>query len=259
MVHTNKNPLDSYTICNVDVLCLQKEEALNLISERITSKKHAHYAYLNVHGANLAVDNPEFRDCLRHFDILCDGIGVDIAAKLLYGKAFPDNLNGTDFTPALIQHIKTPLHISLFGAEEGIAERAIETLKKSAPHHRYSVLSHGFVKETDYPDLLEGLAKDRPDILLVALGNPHQEFWIRDNCYAEHALAVFGVGALFDFLAGRVTRAPQWIRAIRCEWIYRLAQEPNRLWKRYILGNPRFLLRILKDKYARPHLNEHKN
>jgi exopolysaccharide biosynthesis WecB/TagA/CpsF family protein len=88
----------------------------------------------------------------------------------------------------------------------------------------------------------------RPDVLLVALGNPLQECWIDANLAQLDARVAIGVGALFDYLAGRVVRAPRWVRALRGEWLFRLLVEPRRLWRRYVLGNPQFLWRVLRAR-----------
>ena len=237
-------------ILGVNVLVVSQDEALRLISKRLTENTHHKYAYLNVHGANIAFKNHDFAECLSRADVLCDGVGLDIASKWLYGRAFPDNLNGTDFTPVLLQNLQTPKQVSLFGGEPGIAERAIAKLEEIAPQHSYSVLSHGYVGEEAFPSLLTRLQKNRPDILLIAMGNPQQEIWADTYITAKYCKAVFGVGALFDFLAGKVTRAPLWMRRLRAEWIYRLILEPGRLWQRYIVGNPLFLFRVLQQKRA---------
>ena len=98
--------------------------------------------------------------------------------------------------------------------------------------------------------MLNKMSEVKPDILLVALGNPRQELWVAANCTAKHAAVPIGVGALFDFVAGRVPRAPDWMIRMRIEWLYRLGLEPARMWRRYILGNPLFMLRILKQKFV---------
>lgn len=77
--------------------------------------------------------------------------------------------------------------------------------------------------------------------MVVALGSPKQEIWIADNAAATGAKMFFGVGALFDFMSGRTDRAPRWVRRLRFEWMYRLAREPRRLWRRYLVGNVAFL------------------
>ena len=93
------------------------------------------------------------------------------------------------------------------------------------------------------------IAATKPDILLVALGNPGQEYFIDRNFQALDCGVAIGVGALFDFLSGRVSRAPAAFRALRLEWVYRLGREPGRLWRRYLLGNSKFLWRLLRTRW----------
>ena len=88
----------------------------------------------------------------------------------------------------------------------------------------------------------------RPDILLVAMGVPRQEFWIAKNITSSHCTLPIAVGALLDFLSGSVPRAPAWMRRLRLEWVFRLIVEPGRLWRRYVLGNPVFLARVVRQK-----------
>jgi alpha-1,3-mannosyltransferase len=94
-------------------------------------------------------------------------------------------------------------------------------------------------------DIVAKIVASKADVVLVAMGNPAQETWLAENLAATGCRLGFGVGALFDFLSGDVVRAPRWVRAVRMEWVYRLFREPGRLWRRYLLGNPMFLMRVL--------------
>jgi exopolysaccharide biosynthesis WecB/TagA/CpsF family protein len=111
------------------------------------------------------------------------------------------------------------------------------------------VISDGFFKSEHQPYILRVLKEYHPHILLVAMGVPRQEMFMAKNLTAEHCTLAFGVGALFDFMAGTVPRAPVIVQKLRSEWLYRLAQEPGRLWYRYIVGNPLFLLRVMRAKF----------
>ena len=99
--------------------------------------------------------------------------------------------------------------------------------------------------------MLDRLAALDPDITLVAMGTPQQEIWIDSNIRQGHGRMVFGVGALFDFISGAVPRAPMAVRKMRLEWVWRLIQEPSRLWYRYIVGNPVFLYHVFRYKFRR--------
>lgn len=246
IVNAQKNSARS--ILGVPVEVLSRDQAVQSVIADIKLGRHEKYAFLNAHGANIAHRDVNFRDVLNQFTVLSDGIGVDLASKILYGQPFPANLNGTDFIPALLSQLDAGTHVALLGAQDGVAEIAIEKLKKSYPNLGFSFAHDGFFDVVEEQRILDRLAQNKPDILLVAFGNPKQEKWIWENITGNEATAVFGVGALFDFIAERVPRAPQLLISLRLEWLYRLALEPGRMWRRYIVGNPAFLIRVLKQK-----------
>jgi exopolysaccharide biosynthesis WecB/TagA/CpsF family protein len=232
-------------IGGIAVAALSHESALAALLDAIAGRHHLKLAFCNAHLVNLAANDRALRRQLAGFLILADGIGVDIASRLLHGKTFPANLNGTDFTPALLKAAPAALRVGLIGGRPGVAERAAARLAQEHPRHAFTVVSHGFFSAREEAGILAKLEADPPDILLVAFGNPLQERWISEKLSARHCTVAAGVGALFDFMAGEVTRAPTPIRRLRLEWLYRLWLEPGRLWRRYILGNPVFLTRIL--------------
>lgn len=207
-------------------------------------------AYLNAHASNLAARDPDFRMALARCWILNDGIGVDIAARMLHGAAFPENLNGTDFTVRFLRETNRSWKIFLLGARPGVAEKAADAISGTAPRHAIVGVQHGFFSAAEQPEILQIIRDSGADLVLVAFGNPKQERWIVDNAAASGAHLLMGVGALFDFLSGEVSRAPQWVRSLRAEWIYRLALEPRRLAARYLLGNPYFLVRTLRARLS---------
>ena len=206
-------------------------------------------AFCNAHVVNLAARHPEFRSALETMMVLPDGMGVDMGLRLVHGEAFPANLNGTDFVPKLIISSPEPLRIALLGGRVGVAGRAGLALARLDPRHDITILGHGYFDEEGERSVLSRLAASPVDLLLVAFGNPRQELWITRKIGLEHARVAAGVGALFDFWAGDVARAPAWLRRLRLEWLFRLCQEPGRLFKRYVMGNPAFLLRILRQKW----------
>ena len=132
----------------------------------------------------------------------------------------------------------------------GVAERATAFFRSVDNRHEYRVIGHGYLKPAAEKAALESLTRWKPDILLVAMGVPAQENWICAKLTAKHCTVPMAVGALFDLTTGTVSRAPKWVQAIRCEWVYRLLQEPRRLWRRYIVGNPVFIARVLAQKFS---------
>jgi beta-1,4-glucosyltransferase len=172
--------------------------------------------------------------------IVNDGVGLDIAARLLRKPRFPANLNGTDFTPFLLQKAGRPLRLFLLGAKEDVIQQAAQ--------HARTVLGqdvvgtcNGYEGMRGQHDLAAAINRCAPDVVLVALGNPIQEEWILTHRHALDAGIVMGVGALFDFWAGAKSRAPTLVRALRLEWFYRLCLEPRRLARRYTVDIVRFL------------------
>ncbi|TCD16570.1 WecB/TagA/CpsF family glycosyltransferase [Oricola cellulosilytica] len=235
-------------IVGVEVRDFTREEALDFVHERIAASRYTPITFLNAHNANVAETDPAFREALDGFTVLSDGIGVDIAARILHGQRFRANLNGTDFVPDLLRAAPDRLRVGLFGGKPGVAARAATRFHEIAPRHEYRVLQHGYVDPIQEAEVLNALEAWRPDILLVALGVPKQELWIAQRIDERHCIVPLGIGALFDLVTGTVPRAPRWIRAIRMEWMYRLTREPGRLWKRYLVGNPVFLARVLRQK-----------
>lgn len=240
----------SLSILGVDVLALSMGDAQDMAHGYVTSgaDEVGRIAFLNAHGANLAQVDVGFAAALGQCDVICDGVGLDIAAKILYGAPFPFNQNGSDFLPRFFAGAPRSYRVGLLGGEDGVAAHAAQVWAQHFPAHEFVCIHHGFFDEAEESDILDRLKADRVDVLLVAFGNPRQEKWIVEHISKHHCDLAFGVGALLDFTAGRMHRAPVWVQRLRLEWVYRLAQEPRRLFKRYVMGNPLFLLAVLKQK-----------
>ncbi|HMQ58597.1 MAG TPA: WecB/TagA/CpsF family glycosyltransferase [Rhizobiaceae bacterium] len=231
-------------ILGVDVAPLSTPMACAELEARIDQKRFTRIAFLNAHVSNLAAMKPAFRETLRDFMVFADGVGVDIASRMLHGETFPDNLNGTDFVPSLLAFLKRPVKVALLGSRRESVEGAAERFAEIAPFHRYIVVSDGYFDAAKEQAILETLEAERPDILLIAMGVPKQEEWIARNLSGRHCTLAFGVGALFDLTTGVIPRAPLWVRRARSEWVWRLMREPRRLFRRYVIGNPMFLARL---------------
>lgn len=198
-------------------------------------------AFLNAHNANIMLKDAAYRQALHRQLILPDGIGVDLASFANFGRTFPANLNGTDFVPALLTYMTKPKRIGLIGARPEILANARRNFEAHAPWHEFIAIRDGFFSDEESPEVAAEIGRHDLDILLVAMGTPKQEKWIDSHVRPEHARLVIGVGALFDFVAGEVPRAPYLLRRLRAEWIYRLMQEPRRLAGRYLVGGPVFV------------------
>lgn len=242
---------DTHDILGVDVWAATSNSAVRELERVIESGEHRKLSFLNAHGANLAYGDVNYRRILKEFTVLSDGVGLDLGARFLYGTAFPENLNGTDFVPKLFSRMDSQIRrrIALLGAKPGVAEAAALKFSESNPQHDFVAIGDGYFDREQEAEILDRLKSERPDILLVALGNPKQEEWISKNCTGEHASICVGVGALLDFTSGAIPRAPKFMIRWRLEWLFRLGLEPKRMWRRYVVGNPLFIMRILHQKW----------
>ena len=228
---------------------LELPAAIDLVQARIEAREPMKIAFINAHTANLARVDRAFRNLLRGFTLLNDGIGMQIASKLKYGQGFAANLNGTDFIPELLSSLN-PSRIYLLGSAPGTAQKASAIWQSSYPQHQWLGAEHGFIDTQRSLELRDQLRDEHIDVLLVGMGNPLQERWIDEHFEASGVALAVGVGALFDFTAQVIPRAPNWVRSVHMEWAYRLVQEPGRLWRRYLMGNLSFLLAALKEAYC---------
>ncbi|HWT72788.1 MAG TPA: WecB/TagA/CpsF family glycosyltransferase [Oxalicibacterium sp.] len=168
----------------------------------------------------------------RSVTIVNDGVGMDLAAALVHGRRFKENLNGTDFTPFLFRTSSMPLRVYMIGGKPEVLAKASEHVHQRLSQRVVGVCDgYDGIKNTS--DLIAHINQARPDVVLVALGNPVQEQWILEHRASLDAGLVMAVGALFDFWAGDKPRAPKLVQKLRLEWLYRLAHEPRRLMRRY--------------------------
>jgi alpha-1,3-mannosyltransferase len=224
----------------VSVLTAQAADAA--IVAALSARTPRWIAFANQHTVNVSARDPEVRDMLDASLVLADGLAIDAASKFLFGSAFPENLNGSDFLPRLIKRLP-PQRLFLVGSADGVAARAAETLLAMAPQHTIAGTHHGFPKPTESLELKERIRDAGTTLLMVGMGHPHQERWI--GRYARDLdMVSMTVGAWFDFLSGTVPRAPPWVRRRRLEWAYRLRVEPRRMYSRYVVGGLTFGIRI---------------
>ena len=140
----------------------------------------------------------------------------------------------------------TDIGIYLLGARPGVCEDMVAKLATEFPNLTVSGYHHGYITPEEEATVLDGINRSGAGILLVAMGVPGQELWIDRNYDKLEIPVPMGVGGLFDFMSGRMPRAPLWMREIGMEWAYRLYQEPRRMWRRYIIGNVVFLWYLMR-------------
>lgn len=201
-------------------------------------------AFANAHAMNSAAESQAFFEALNAADtIYRDGIGMALMYKM---RSTPPglNLNGTDLIPKLMARFNGH-PIALYGTEEPFLASAQRTISQTlAPASTIST-ANGFLAVQQYADLAD---KQRPRLIVLGMGMPKQEqvaVLLRQRLAGSACLIVCG-GAIIDFLGGKVVRAPIWMRRCGLEWLYRLALEPKRLFRRYVMGNPKFLNRAVR-------------
>jgi N-acetylglucosaminyldiphosphoundecaprenol N-acetyl-beta-D-mannosaminyltransferase len=234
---------------NVDLLGVRIDNlTLPEAVERIaggSSKGTLQVSFVNADCVNLACCDSAYTSVLDRSD-LCfgDGIGVKIAGSLL-GQPVKQNVNGTDLLPFLCERLAMDRKsIYLLGGRPGIAEGVSQWIHRNYPDLQVAGFHHGYFEPDKTESVINEIHDSNADVLLVAFGAPKQERWIAEHLDELGVASALGVGGLFDFYSGRIPRAPLWLREMGLEWTYRLYQEPQRLWRRYLLGNIEFLLRV---------------
>lgn len=205
--------------------------------------------YANVHVLNVAYRNQALRDQLRAAStVYCDGSGVRLGARLL-GKRLPPRLTAADWIDAFCARAASD-GVSLFflGGAEGVADRAAGVLCERHPGLQIAGTHHGFLDATTSPGVIRTANETGAGVLLVGMGTPIQELWLARHRARIEAPVAWTIGALLDFVAGVQRRAPAWVGAMHLEWLWRLGTDPTRLAHRYLLGNPLFCARVLRQR-----------
>ncbi len=236
-----------------------------LLSVRV---QNASYELLIAAALEAAASSPPAFTTYTHFNVLldarkqpwlqallnrasvnvADGIGVRLALRLLGAPPLEPG-NATDFHQALLDELlRRGKRVFLLGGSMETAHAIPELL--SGRHPACSVLAHhGRIAVDDRP-LLESVRSFEPDVLILGLGSPLQFQWIERNLSDLAIPLTVATGNFLEFLGGTRPRAPRWMRSMGLEWLHRLALEPARLWRRYLLGIPRFMLLVIRERWA---------
>jgi N-acetylglucosaminyldiphosphoundecaprenol N-acetyl-beta-D-mannosaminyltransferase len=233
---------------------LDTTEAIAAIREMIRSRRAHQIVTANVDFLVQANRDVELRRIFLDADlVLCDGAPVRWASRWL-GNALPARVAGADLVPALFSSaIGRGLRVFLLGAGPGVAAEAAVQIGVRWPEVRVVGTfcpAFGSLLEMNHDEIIREVRSARPDVLLVAFGCPKQEKWIAMHLRALGVPVVIGVGATIDFLAGRVRRAPEWMQRHGLEWLFRLAQEPARLHRRYRTNLREFFPAVLRELHA---------
>lgn len=246
-------PHATVDIFGVRVHALTVEELHRAFADVIDNDRQALVLNVNVHCLNLAYDRPWLVEFLNRADLVyCDGEGVVLGARLL-NQQLPGRITLADWLWELADFAQARDYSLYFlGAREGVAHKAAQRLQERFPNLRIGT-HHGYFDKTpgsaENERIIELVNDSRPEILIIGFGMPLQEEWLLANWPKLNAHIVIAGGAIFDFISGELKRAPRWMNDNGMEWLGRLLIEPRRLWQRYVVGNPLFVARVLRERF----------
>jgi N-acetylglucosaminyldiphosphoundecaprenol N-acetyl-beta-D-mannosaminyltransferase len=211
-----------------------------------------HVVTVNPEFVIAAYRNPEFMSVLRRSSLAtADGVGIGLAARLL-GLSIGERVTGVDLVQELARTAPDNSRLFLLGAAEGVAAEAALALQRQYPDVEIAGMYGGSFKDDRFSEIEVYLIRARPTVLLVAFGHPAQDLWIdrhREHLRKHGILVAIGVGGTFDYLSGRVPRAPRLVRRLGFEWLYRLIRQPWR-WRRQ-LALPLFVMLVVRERLRR--------
>lgn len=230
------------------------EEAVQHIGRLVDARQGGYICTPNVDHVVLAETDLAFRDSYARADlVVVDGMPIVWASKLL-DVPLPERISGSDLIlPLMKLAAERGWRVYLLGAGPGTAEEAARRIGQQYPVNFVGFdsprVSTDKGSEQNEP-ILRRVREAKPDLLLVALGSPKQETWIGQVAAGLSPTVAIGIGAGLDFIAGRAKRAPEWVGRLGFEWLYRLAHEPRRLWRRYLVNDPKFAAVLLRERRA---------
>lgn len=243
--------LTEISILGIKVNPITESELNREIARIITREQKELILNVNVNAINQALKHPFMKELLNRARIVfCDGYGVVMGARIL-GAVIPERITYADWMWSLSALCEREgFSFYFLGAREGIAARAAEKLRERYPSLKIAGIQNGYFAKTGRENdaVIDRINRSRPDILVLGLGMPAQEHWLSANWERVNAHIALTGGACFDFISGTVRRAPRWMADNGLEWVYRLLLEPRRMFVRYIIGNPLFLVRIIRQR-----------
>ena len=244
--------MDTVNILGVEIHCAELEDILDTVYKWSQGEIKRSIFYTNAHCINTAVVDDTYFRILNEADIVYpDGISVVWSSKFLGGCRLK-KMTGADWIHYFCKFAeKKKLKIYILGGKPGVAEEAAGNLRSQYENLLLCGFSDGFFVEKTNDQIINEINEKKPHVLFVGMGTPIQEKWIYESRNRIHIPVCWGVGALFDYLAEVESRVPGWMYSAGLEWFWRLVVDPAGKWKRYIIGNPLFAYRILKQKLTR--------
>lgn len=233
-------------LLGVPVDLLTMEESVEECVRLIESGSFGQHAVVNAAKVVAAHDDRLLAEAISRADLInADGMAVVWAARIL-GHAVPERVTGIDLMERLLAVCEDRgWSVYLLGAESEVLSRFVDVVKRRFPKLSIAGAEHGYFACS--ADVAGRVALARPRLLLLGMSSPRKEQFVDENRAALGPLLVMGVGGTFDVWAGKTKRAPGWMQHAGLEWLFRVMQEPRRMWKRYLIGNVRFTLLVVRE------------
>ena len=234
----------------VDVDALTMDETVDRIMELLSGPDPVQHVVLNASKVVAMSKDPALKDVISTCAVInADGMSVVVASRLLR-HPLPERVAGIDLFERLVARAAADgRSVYFLGARDEVLEELVARFRARYPLLRIAGWRNGYW--TDDAEVVRAVRDANPDLLFLAIPSPRKEFWLAEHLPALGVPFAMGVGGSFDVLAGKIKRAPAWVQRLGCEWVYRLAQEPRRMWKRYLVGNTAFMWLTLKELWRR--------
>lgn len=238
------------SILGVTIHPLTMAETVQLVDEEfIQTKQPLHLMGVNADKINQCLDNPKMMEIVNGCEVInADGASVVLAGKYL-GIEIPERVAGVDLMQELLAVCEAKRYpVYFFGAKEEVLQKMLEKFQTTYPQLEVAGTRNGYFGDADIDGITEDIRQAAPAIVFVGITSPKKEYLI-EHFLSNGINSVFmGVGGSFDVLSGTIDRAPMWMQRVHLEWLFRVMNEPKRLFKRYFVGNARFIKEIMKEK-----------
>ena len=232
---------------------LNMQETLQVINDTIDSGAQLHHVVINAAKMVAMQTDLKLRQSVNSCDLInADGQAVVWASRIL-GQPLKERVAGIDLMENLVElAYKKNYKIFFFGAKEEVVSRVVNNYKIKYSKDIIAGYRNGYFKKEDEVDIAKQISDSGADILFVAISSPTKENFLYDNKETLRGVNfIMGVGGSFDVVSGLVKRAPLWMQKIGMEWFYRFVQEPKRMWKRYLIGNIKFIWMVFKARLSK--------
>ena len=248
-VASSRKKSTRYKIMNTYVNAISMEETIRCVEKIIEKRKPTQHVVINASKVNLMEDDLELRKIVNSCPLInADGASIVWAAKKL-GVPLKERVTGCDLFQELVRVASEKGYkIYLFGAKEEVVTKVKAIYEDQYPGIQIVGYRNGYFTDADEPEIVKKMAESGADIMFVAFSSPKKEYWVNKYLDQLNIPFVMGVGGSFDIVAGVTDRAPKWFQDHGLEWFYRFIQEPRRMWRRYIIGNAKFVALTYKYK-----------